>query len=159
MINERQGNVLDIEEGIIVHGCNSHGVMGSGIAKEVRARFPHAYQVYTMAYAKAINEGLPGLPLGSVTWAKVGFNKWIVNAVTQKDYGRDPSVVYVNYQAMYDAFARIQENIEDGDIDNLGVHFPLIGCGLANGKWDKVSEIIELALGDSIEKTLWIFNP
>lgn len=157
MIYEKQGNVLDIESGIIVHGCNSHGVMGSGIAKEVRARFPHAYQVYTTAYSKAINAGLPGLPLGSVTWAKVGDRKWIVNAVTQKDYGRDPDRVYVNYQAMFDAFDAIRKNIESGDIDNLGVFFPLIGCGLANGTWAKVADIIETAIGPIIEKTLYRF--
>jgi O-acetyl-ADP-ribose deacetylase (regulator of RNase III) len=159
MINEKQGNVLDIESGIIVHGCNSHGVMGSGIAKEVRARFPRAYQVYTTAYSQALNAGMEGLPLGSVTWAKVGPAKWIVNAVTQKDYGRDPGRVYADYQAMYDAFVLIQENISSGDIDIRSVNFPLIGCGLANGKWEKVSEIIQLALDPEIEKTLWIYTP
>ena len=33
------GNILDAK-GIIMHGCNAQGVMGSGLAKDIRERWP-----------------------------------------------------------------------------------------------------------------------
>lgn len=30
MIKEHKGDLLSVTEGIIVHGCNAQGVMGSG---------------------------------------------------------------------------------------------------------------------------------
>lgn len=161
MIHEIDGNVLDHPTGVIVHGCNSHGVMNSGIAKEVKARYPEAFQVYRKAYEAAIDAGLPGLPLGSLTIAAVGPGKIIVNAVTQEFYGREPGVTYVSYEALKTAFEAINDPATGlrYEAEEYGVHFPLIGCGLAQGKWEIVGPIIDEALDDDILKMLWIFNP
>lgn len=32
----KTGNILDVREGIIVHGCNLKGVMGSGLALQIK---------------------------------------------------------------------------------------------------------------------------
>lgn len=156
MIEERVGNVLDIPFGIVVHGCNSHGVMGSGIAKEVKARFPGAFKVYADEYARRVNKGCSGLELGSLTVYAPETELIIVNAVTQQDYGREPGHVYVDYNAMYSCFVKIKNIAVE---QNMPVNFPLIGCGLANGDWNIVSAIIEDALGPDVEKILWKFTP
>lgn len=157
MINVLEGNVLDIPFGIVVHGCNSHGVMGSGIAKEVKARFPGAFKVYSEEYACRVNKGCSGLELGSITvYDPPGTALIIVNAVTQQDYGREPGHVYVDYDAMYTCFTKIKTIAIE---KNMPVNFPLIGCGLANGDWNIVSAIIEDALGPDVEKILWNFTP
>ena len=49
-IEYRHGDVLSTDVTHIVHGCNSHGVMGSGVAKMVRAKYPVAYQRYVDEY-------------------------------------------------------------------------------------------------------------
>lgn len=161
MIQEKQGNVLDIPAGVIVHGCNSYGIMKSGIAKEIHERFPEAYQVYRNEFIECVDQGLPGLPLGSFTIYWVNENKIIVNAVTQEKFGRDPNVVYVDYQALGTAF----ESLVFGPISVLigdvyrkhGIHFPLIGCGLANGDWNIVGPLIDEIVPNTIQKTLWRF--
>jgi O-acetyl-ADP-ribose deacetylase (regulator of RNase III) len=163
MIQTKQGNVLDIEHGVIVHGCNSHGVMRSGIAKEVRERWPGAFEIYVKEYIESVNQGLTGLPLGGFTIYEVSPTKYIINAITQKNYGRDPNIVYLDYVALGEAF----QDIANGPITNLigdillnhGLHFPLIGCGLANGKWDIVGPIIDRLVSDAVPKTLWMFQP
>lgn len=40
MIEYRKGNLLDITSGVIVHGCNMRGVMGSGVALAIRNKYP-----------------------------------------------------------------------------------------------------------------------
>jgi len=38
----RQGDLVMAVEPIIIHGCNAKGVMGSGVAKAIRAYYPDA---------------------------------------------------------------------------------------------------------------------
>ena len=48
MLLHAKGNLIDMAEAgkfhIIVHGCNCFNTMGSGIAKEIRNRYPRAYE-------------------------------------------------------------------------------------------------------------------
>lgn len=169
-IQEKQGDLLSVTSGILVHGCNCQGVMGSGIAKHVRSKWSDVYTAYTSHRAKV------GLELGDIV--AVGSQKLfgdkqlarhlhavtpqlpdevvVVNAMTQFYYGADPGVVYVDYDAVFAAFARIRILARDS---KLSVHFPLIGCGLANGDWNIVSKLIEQALGPDVEATLWTLPP
>lgn len=42
----KEGNVFDSDADIICHQVNCQGVMGSGVAKEVRERYPEVYYAY-----------------------------------------------------------------------------------------------------------------
>lgn len=153
MIQRHIGNVLTIPSGIIVHGCNAQGVMRSGIANSIRETFPQAYQDYRGIYEER------GLRVGQVIFSVVGRDeagapsKIIAHAITQEFYGRDPNVVYVDYEGLGRCFMVVRmKALETG----LAVHFPLIGCGLANGKWPEVTSRIEPALGEQVEQHLWV---
>jgi O-acetyl-ADP-ribose deacetylase (regulator of RNase III) len=170
MIETVQGNVLTLTEGIIVHGCNCQGVMGSGIAKSIRDAWPAVYDAYRRHYLRV------GLHLGDVvavahpiwhqtkvvarhlhdTTEQLPERLILVNALTQDEYGRDPNRVYVDYDGLAAAFARIRVLARD---TGLPVHFPLIGCGLANGEWEQVSARIDQMLGQEVKKTLWVLPP
>lgn len=153
-IKEVTGNILTVTHGIIVHGCNAQGKMNSGMAKSIRETYPGAYRVYMEEFNKN------GLFLGGVSFYRhpvspSGGHVVIANAVTQKFYGRNKDIRYVDYPAItvcFNEIARIAKTLQ------LPVHFPLIGCGLANGKWPEVSPRIEGALGPDIDKTLWHFE-
>ena len=174
MIEVVEGDILGLQRGILVHGCNCHGVMGGGIAKLIRNKWPSVYLAYKYRYEDS------GLFLGdtiSVSQDSLGevdssdelraatrkhiqsftlelpSKLVVVNAMTQYDFGRDPEVVYVDYDALEAAFGRVRLLARDL---KLPVHFPMIGCGLANGKWEEVSARIERALGPEVEKTLWV---
>lgn len=145
----------------IVHGTNCQGKYKSGFAGQMRRTYPNAYD----AYIRAHNNGK--LLLGHVTTC--GDNSFmIVNANTQEYYGRDPNTQYVSYDAIESCFTIIKEMTDgllystfvhsDGTkefIDDVQIHFPLIGCGLANGKWDVVSSIIEKVIPDDRSLILW----
>lgn len=131
------GDILDGPEEYVAQGCNSKAVMGSGLAKVIRDRFPKVYREYRRAYEDNGNF----LELGDIIWVDVG-PKVILNAITQENFGRDPNIVYVSYDAMQKVIQTINEEL--GDSENPPrVAFPLIGCGLANGSWKTVSGIIE----------------
>lgn len=153
-IQRVEGNIFGVQRGIMVHGCNSHGVMGSGFAASVKKLYPGAFKAYRAAFEAR------GLTVGEVIdfAAPNGTDRpdlVISNAITQKDFGRDPDIIYLDYPGLERCFEHVAMTSKALD---LPVHFPLIGCGLANGKWPKVSEIIERVLGPEIEKTLWIYE-
>lgn len=144
-IEYRTGNLLTAEDiKIVIQGCNSHGVMGSGIAKTIRDLYPQNYEIYRKAYVDQGNL----LYMGQVVWADMG-RHLIGNLISQKDYGRDPNVVYVGYSAIQagvetiDAFVAQRRSLTDQEAEMELVGFPLIGAGLANGSWKKISQIIE----------------
>ena len=144
-IEYRTGDLLEAPEPAIVHGCNAQGVMGSGVAKAIRAKYPAAYEAYAQRHKAS------GLPLGDTIWVDCERHV-VINAITQDRYGRDGKR-YADYDAIERAFrnidkvARLTQNYE-GDrkappkvIDAVGM--PLIGAGLAGGSWAKISAIIE----------------
>lgn len=132
------GNVLDVKSGIIVHGCNARGVMGSGVALAVKQRYPAAYLAY-MRQCESPKK------LGSISYVSPSDGLFIVNAITQESFGRDGRR-YVNYEAVSDAFACVRKLATMHDA--LDIHFPLIGAGLGGGSWPVIAAIIEAELPD-----------
>lgn len=132
-----KGNLLQTEAKHIIHGCNSHGVMGSGVAKAIRDMYPRAYQDYNDAYNSY------GLELGDVIVSAQDDERLVYNAITQRDYGRDSSRVYVSYWAIAEVFRKINQwGLRE-------IAMPKIGAGLANGDWNVISAIIENTLIDT----------
>lgn len=149
------GNILDVQEGIIVHGCNAQGVMGSGIAVQIKQRWPHVYETYAKFVADTRAKGRS--PLGLVVPVEAQPGLYIANAITQEHYGRDPTKRYVSYEAVKKCFDVVAMM---AGMDGLTVHFPLIGAGLGNGDWAIISDIIDSAFfGQAdVQRTLWIYE-
>lgn len=145
-----EGSLLDARVGIIVHGCNAQGVMGSGVAAAVRSCYPQAYKDYRQAYEKQGSQ----LGVGQIIWTKVSSEPKlaVANAITQKFYGRDPKVVYVDYDALGLVFEKIGVAARRWEVP---VHYPMIGAGLANGDWSVILPLIEKGL-QGVEHTLWL---
>lgn len=146
MINVRQGDLLSAT-GIIVHGCNMRGVMGAGVAKAVKAKWPKVYAAYRHAF------DTKGLSLGEIIPVVVADGVIVVNAITQNGTARYPGEVMVDYPAIATAFLAVNALAKETGIDM--VNFPLIGCGLAGGDWDKVAPLISTSLSAGIRTTLW----
>jgi O-acetyl-ADP-ribose deacetylase (regulator of RNase III) len=132
-IEYRHGNLLSASERIIIHGCNAQGVMGSGVARFVRDKYPKAYDDYRAEYEAN------GLPLGSIVWSPQDTHEehLIGNAITQEFFGGNP-IRYVSYDAIERVIVEINSNA-----DGESIAMPLIGAGLANGRWPIISSIIE----------------
>lgn len=143
------GNALNAKTGVFIHGCNAQGVMGSGVAKTIKDKFPSAFNAYIEQHKNG------GLKLGSYTIVEVRKDFWIANAITQKFYGREKSKVYIDYRAIEKAFSDVGAFAKE---NNLPLLFPLIGCGLGGGDWARVSNIIEDAVPKTVEKILYTLD-
>lgn len=131
-IEYRQGDLFTTDELYILHGCNSRGVMGSGVARTVRDKFPEAYEEYSAWCSK-------GFRLG--TYLPVASNdKIIINAVTQQNYGRDGKR-YVSYDAVADIMYEMNRHYA-----GCTIAMPRIGAQLGGGDWSVISAIIESEL-------------
>lgn len=138
-IEYRSGDLFSTDIELILHGCNSKGVMGSGVAKIVRERFPGAYVAYQLWCSK-------GFRLGQYL-AVPERGKVIINAVTQQEYGKvavqlGPNPVrYVSY----DAVAEIMHSLNKAYTGST-IAMPTIGAALGGGDWSVISAIIESEL-------------
>lgn len=149
----KTGSLLSATESVIVHGCNAKGIMGKGVALDIKTRYPEAYQEYRYIYEQH------GLRLGQTIWVKCNPHT-VVNAITQDDFRVDPRShsIHVDYDAVAAAFHEInatcrmtqlteQARAAHGSkIDSIAL--PLIGAGLAGGSWKKLSQIIEKECND-----------
>lgn len=138
MLKHAKGNLITLAErgkfDIIVHGCNCQNTMGSGIAKEIRERFPSAYDVDTDYHEK--KKLIPYLKLGNFTHTRVG-SFTIVNAYTQYDYlprGKD-HFEYASFAVILQKLLHLYPNYDFG--------FPYIGMGLAGGDKDRIISMLE----------------
>lgn len=137
-----KGNILDINHGIIVHGCNGLGVMGGGIALQIKERFPEAYKVYVKHHRS----------MGTISFAEVSKDKYIVNGVTQKVVGSGKQVSYDAIEEVFIRTVALQQSLPN----ILPICFPMIGAGLGGGNWGIIKVIIEQTIPDNIDSELYI---
>ena len=133
MITYVNGDLLGATQKVIVHGCNNRGVMGSGVAAQIRARWPNVYEVY------ALKHRVFGLEMGDVIPVATIDGKVVVNAVTQDGFGRDGRR-YVDYGAIENCFRTINDRVHGWEVNEIAM--PRIGAGLGGGEWSVIEEII-----------------
>jgi O-acetyl-ADP-ribose deacetylase (regulator of RNase III) len=132
MIYYMNGDLLDVTSGIIVHGCNAQGVMGSGVAKAIKQKYPGAFRTYQDAHQSTPG----GLKIGEVIWHVQDSIK-IANAITQEFYGTEKR--HVNYAAVVKCFTEV---IGYANTMKLDIYFPKIGAGLGGGDWSLIEQLI-----------------
>lgn len=128
MIQIVQGNVLNASENLICHQVNCKGVMGAGLAKQIKIRYPEVFR----AYQELCNQQ------GSKLLGKAYVVKRIVNIFGQNEYGT--SSRKTDYKALEKAFKALHKNLPS----KISLAFPYnFGCGLAGGDWNTVYHLIE----------------
>lgn len=144
-----KGNLLDLAEqgmfDIILHGCNCQNTMKSGIAGEIAKRYPWVVEADLQTV-----KGDRG-KLGSASSAAVNLKNHtflVVNMYTQEYYGRDSSVQYVEYWAVDSALKYVASYLQQRNWTDVRIGYPKVGCGLANGDWNIVSQIFESVLSE-----------
>jgi len=143
-----KGDLLSVENGYIVHGCNNRGVMGGGVARSIKEKYRSAF----LAYIAGTHE-----VLGATIECPLGNGLVIVNGITQDGYGHDRR--YANYAAIAQVFNRVAEMAMLRNELHTVVSFPRIGAGLGGGDWNIISQIIEDTFHDRIGgERRWTLN-
>lgn len=136
MVKYIKGDILNVTEGIIVQQVNCKGVMGAGLAKQIRDKWPSVYNRYLdKVYYSPKNEDL----LGMTVWNKVDTNLFVASIFGQYDYGHGTK--FTIYPALFKGLDYVFGMAET---DQIPVHIPKgLGCGLAGGNWDFVEAYIQ----------------
>lgn len=158
MIKVIDGNLFDTEANFIVHSVNCCGVMGSGVAKQVRELYPHVEREY-MKFVKHCSKSKVDL-LGSAqyvpteSWALVMVDpiknnnviaydnkyQYIVNLFGQRDFGSDGKM-YTSLNALKNGLLDIRKKAEQ-----IGATVALpygIGSVRGGAEWSDVLKIIK----------------
>ncbi len=141
MVSYKSGNIFDSSCNLICHQVNCQGVMGSGIAKQIREKFPCVYNIYMYKHKHE------GSHLGDISCANDG-DLHIVNMYSQDNY-LPRGICHTDYNAFRTCLQKIKQVITyDGEHPNATKEWKIgfpdhIGCGLAGGNWEIVRKIIE----------------
>ena len=143
MISFANGDIFNyVQDGdIVLHQVNCKGVMGSGLALQIRKMFPDAYESYK-SYCKENDYNCLGdVFLTRVKLHDISFT--IGNCFGQESFGTRK--VQTDYKALEQCFKEIKL-ISHANHRILITYY--IGCGLGGGDWRIVSKMIEDILGD-----------
>ena len=124
---------------ILVHVGNDIGAWGKGIVVTISHRWPQPEKEFKKWYKSKEN-----FALGECQFVQVEENLWVANMIGQRNIKTASSgIPPVRYEAIAAALSKVAVFAIR---NNVTVHMPRIGCGLAGGTWDKMEPIIEAEL-------------
>lgn len=130
---------------VIVHGCNCFCTMNSGIAPQIKKKFPEAFEVDCKTIKGDKNK------LGTISYTSKT-KPIVVNAYTQFTYGREK--IQCDYAALKNCMQAIKL-----EFSGKKIGMPKIGAGLAGGDWNVIEKIIADILQDEDVTIIeWIGN-
>lgn len=136
MIFYQEGNILGAKENIICQSVNHQGVMGSGLAKQIKQEYPEIMHSYSNMCKVLSFESIRRN--GMVCWHDFAEDKWIASIFGQDKYGTDKR--YTDYISLGMGLESVRLFAKD---KNYSVAIPYkIGCGLGGGDWKIVLSII-----------------
>lgn len=146
-VHYKTGNLLDAPVDYICHQTNCQGRMASGIARQIRERWPVVYDEYREIYMSHLTKGGVVYLQGHSQIVPVDNNKKVINMFAQLFYGYDGKR-YTSYDAFWSCLGEIKNSVPKGS----KIGFPYrIGCGLGGANWEVISTMIEEVLAKDYE--------
>ena len=158
-IHHKTGNLLDAPVDYICHQVNCQGRMGSGIAKQIKERWPIVYDQYIAAFTEREEEivklcgqwetqiDVSETFLGNLQQIPVNDTQTVINMFAQQWYGYDGKR-YTSYDAFWACLGGIRDSVPKGS----KIGFPYkIGCGLGGANWPVIFQMINEVLGEDFQ--------
>jgi len=122
-----KGDITDVTEGLILHGCNDTGAMGSGVALAISNKWPLVRQSYLKMFemADAKNQKIR---LGQTQYVKVSTGLIVANGITQSGFGSDGGK-YATVEAIEECINTVASMLVNTKqpAEYRRVHMPQIG--------------------------------
>lgn len=139
-IKHVKGDIFESGADVILHQVNCKGVMGSGVAKQVKEKYPDVYLEY-LCWCR--NPIMKGKLLGRIQIFDICDSKTIVNMFAQDEFGRGGRC-YTNYDALKSCLEQVNTHFA-----GCTVAIPYkMSCDRGGGDWSIVSKMIEETLAD-----------
>ena len=140
-------DILTVEKGIICQQVNCRGVMGSGLAKAIREKWPIVYDNYM--YEMEFEKHYSFTKLGTIFWARINEDLLVCNIFGQLNYGNDGKR-YTDYSALNTAFCEIKFKFTDYATCPQ-IYFPFnFGCDRGGADWNIVNKMIDYYFPNAI---------
>lgn len=140
MISIIDDDIFNTDASAILHQANCKGIMGSGIAKQVKEKYPSVFLKYKAECASVKDSSLL---LGKCQIVKVNRSQYICNLFSQNDFGYSGKC-YTNYEAFAQSLELVNEKFKG---KKVAVPY-LIACDRGGGNWERVLRIIKDKLSD-----------
>ena len=140
-------DVTRISLGIVAHGVNCQHKMGSGVAKVIRETWPQAYESY-------MNHPKGKAMLGCCSLIRINEGRddlFVANLYTQMFYGYGGK--YASVQAIETSLSQCANY---GDVYDLPIYMPRIGCGLGGLDWENDVEPIVQKVNEYYRNDIYI---
>lgn len=129
MLRFEKGNIITGNYPIFCQQVNCKGVMGAGLAKQIRKKYPEVYEKYMF---ECSFEDVP--KIGKCNYVPTKDRRICINMFAQDGYGRDKK--YTDYNAFKECLEHIAFFMKFHSKNKPSIAFPYgIGCGLAGGDW------------------------
>ena len=139
-----KGNILDVEYGIICQQVNCKLVMGAGLAKQIRDKWPRVYTEYKLMMSTNHYSRLGKCQIVEVITRKL----YVANLFGQYAYGGFTKK-HTNYNALTQAIQKLDSWHKSNCHNSFPIWIPYkLGCGLAGGDWEIVQSILFQNLSD-----------
>lgn len=143
---ERTGDIFTTDADCIGHGVNTRGVMGAGIARAFRSKFPVMYETYRAACLAG--QLLPG---GVLPWTDAASGLMVFNIASQQVPGADARLPW-----LASAVAASLHMVAESGRTTLAL--PQIGCGIGGLAWGEVKPVLRrLAEDGPVDIEAWTF--
>jgi len=149
MIQYIKGNLLESKAQALVNTVNTVGIMGKGIALQLKNQFPNNFKIYAKA-CKEKTFDIGQLLITEDTSLLYG-NKIIINFPTKTDW-RKPS----EYEYIERGLQELVKIIREKEIRSIAI--PPLGAGNGGLNWAKVKTILEKYLSE-IDCEIQIYQP
>ena len=149
MISYRKGDLFQAQTQALVNTVNEVGVMGKGIALQVRDAFPESSREYVDAAARG--DIHVGHVLATRSHSMIG-PAWIIHFPTKRHWRQASRIEWV--RDGLDDLVRV--------LDELGIRsvaLPPLGCGNGGLDWDQVRPLIDSAFAQRPEIDVVVYEP
>ena len=166
LYKEINGSIFDVGAQVIVHQVNCMGVMGSGVAKQVRDRFPSVFLAYHHAVRTLDHNCLggclvveakenPGLRIANLfgQYYYRGFKEddlYLVDEFWKQpeiDKQTVKAIRFTNYEAFWSGLVRLKEVLRE---DETKIAFPYkIGSDRGGADWEVLRKMIKSVFKDT----------
>ena len=145
MIQIKDGDLFDVKRGIIAHQVNCWGVMGSGVAKQFKERFPVSYEYYRQDCNSVKSRAdLLGQNINTYENDEAIIT---VSMFAQENYGYNNC--FTDYSAFRSCCKQLAYDMKSYGKEDEIINMPYkIGCGRGGGDWEKILHIIKDELND-----------
>ena len=129
---------------IIVHICNDIGRWGKGFVLALSKRWKEPEKAYRQWYADPAGDNR--VELGKIQPVRVENDITIINMIGQKGIYRSKGVPPIRYDAVRMCLMGVCQYASRIHDEEVSIHMPRIGCGLAGGSWPQIEDILNETL-------------